>query len=244
MTVKSFSISCVILLSLPMLFSCKSERQGEAAVSQSESPVPAVSEKAERAAVTADPYEVDSIAYQRWGSPSSPYRDEERYINFLNHFLAVDTLPEELRLRAEERLRVASLNRRGTIANDFEFIDRKGRRGTLHGTQGSEPMLIFYDPECPHCGDILAAIAGDKAINKAIADGTLTVLAIYTEGKRDVWDSTKADMPANWEVGYDLTGILDRELYDIPAMPTVYILDSSGRVILKDPDVSRLLGRR
>lgn len=242
MAVNSFRIISVILLSLLMLFACKGERQGEAVVS-SDAPVSTVHDKSARSAVSPDPYTVDSIAYMRWGNPASPYRDEERYIDFLNHFLAVDTLPQAVRLRAEERLRVASLNRRGTIANDFEFIDRDGRRGTLHGTQGPEIMLIFYDPECPHCGDILAMIAGDEGINKAIADGTLTVLAIYTEGKRGVWDRTKAAMPANWEVGYDMSGILDNGLYDLPAMPIIYILDSSRRVILKDPEVTRLLSR-
>ena len=240
MAVNSSRILSVILLSLAMLLSCKGERQGEAAVS-SESPVSSVSDKSPRAAISPDLYEIDSIAYRRWGSPSSPYRNEERYIDFLNRFLAVDTLSEELRLRAEDRLRRASLNRRGTIANDFEFIDRNGRRGTLHGTQCHNIMLIFYDPECPHCGDILRELANAPGINGAIADGALTVLAIYTEGKRDVWDSTKAAMPANWTVGYDLTGILDRELYDIPAMPIIYLLDSTHTVLLKDPDYRKLI---
>lgn len=48
-------------------------------------------------------------------------------------------------------------------------------------------------------------------------------------------------MPANWLVGYDLTGILDAETYDLPAMPTPYLLDGDKRVILKDPQLNRLI---
>lgn len=191
-----------------------------------------------------DPYLLDSIAYGRWGDPSSPYRDEERYISFLNRFLACDTLPETLRLRAEERLRVASLNRVGSIAHDFEFVDRHGRRGSLHATAGDRIMLIFYDPECPHCNDILRELAASPDLNEAIASGGMTVIAIYAEGKRDIWERTKGDLPAAWQVGYDLTGILDSELYHLPAMPVIYLLDPDHRILLKDPDHRIFLPRK
>ncbi|MDE6695315.1 MAG: DUF5106 domain-containing protein, partial [Muribaculaceae bacterium] len=84
-------------------------------------------------------------------------------------------------------------------------------------------------------------IASHQGINDAIAEGRLGVLAIYAEGKRDVWDETKVDMPGNWSVGYDLSGILDEELYDLPAMPIIYLLDEGKRVILKDPDITQLI---
>lgn len=190
-----------------------------------------------------NPYEIDSLAYGRWGDPSSPYRDEERYISFLNEFLAGDSLPEAVRLRAEERLRRASLNRKGAIAADFRYIDRDDATRSLHTTRGKNILLIFYDPECGHCTDILRYLADAPSLNKAIADGSLTVLAIYAEGKRDIWDSTKVAMPANWTVGYDLTGVLDRDLYDLPAMPYPFLLDSTYRVLLKDPTPARLLSR-
>ncbi len=101
--------------------------------------------------------------------------------------------------------------------------------------------MIFYDPECPHCQPVIYLLADDKGINEAIESGRLCVVAIYAEGKRDIWDSTKSSMPTNWIVGYDLTGILDRELYNIPAMPTPYLLDSTYRVLLKDPIPERIM---
>ncbi len=61
------------------------------------------------------------------------------------------------------------------------------------------------------------------------------MLAIYVEGQRDIWERTKRDLPANWIVGYDLTGILEAELYDLTAMPIPYLLDSTLCVLLKDP---------
>lgn len=178
---------------------------------------------------------VDRLAELYLYNPASPVRDETRYIVYLESLLAVDPLPESLRETGEEYLRLALLNRQGSIANDFRYIDRDGRQQSLHGTETEKLLLVFYDPECTHCKDILDMLANDERINIAVATGRLKVLAIYAEGKRDVWEKDKDSMPANWQVGYDLTGILDSELYDLPAMPTLYLLDSDKRVILKDP---------
>lgn len=174
-------------------------------------------------------------------SPASPMRDETLYIRMLRTLLSTDSLPESVRLRGEERQRKASLNRPGSIATDIRYQDRNGSTGSLHQFDAPRILLVFYDPECPHCPEILNKIADHQGINEAIENGELGVLAIYAEGKRDVWDKTKADMPCNWTVGYDLSDILDNDLYDLPAMPILYLLDSDHRVLLKDPDVTTLL---
>lgn len=195
-------------------------------------------------AVTAaplDPWMADSIAYRRWGSPESPYRDEALYVRFLDSLLAGDSLPDALRERAEHRRRIAMLNCPGSIAADFRYLRRNGKESRLHDLNSPLTLLVFYDPECPHCGDILRGLANSEPLNAAIGEKNLTVVAIYAEGKRDVWDKTCNDLPANWIVGYDLTGILDKELYHLPAMPTPYLLDRDKRVILKDPTTDQLI---
>lgn len=201
------------------------------------------SENDAEAAVPLDPWKADSLAFKRWGNAASPYRDEERYIAFLDSLLAVDSLPEDFRERAEYRRRIAMLNRPGTIAADFRYLLRDGGVSRLHSLKSPLTLLVFYDPECPHCSDILRSYASSGIINRAVAEKKLTVIAIYAEGKRDVWDKTRNDLPDNWLVGYDLTGILEKEIYDLPAMPTPYLLDCDKRVILKDPGRRQLLER-
>lgn len=181
------------------------------------------------------------LADKYLNNPASPARDETLYIRVLRSMLAVESLPEHVRFRAGEKLKTAMLNRPGSLATDFEFIDREGERQSLHETRAKSLILLFYDPECPHCGDILKQIETSKRINSAIADGTVKVLAIYTEGNREKWEDTCGDLPQNWAVGIDLSGIVENELYDLPAMPTIYLLDESKHVILKDPDVRKIL---
>ena len=68
----------------------------------------------------------------------------------------------------------------------------------------------------------------------------LTVLAVYTEGDRKLWDETKEAMPQEWIVAIDDSRIVERESYSLPAMPVIYLLDAGKRVILKDAPLERL----
>lgn len=188
-------------------------------------------------------FAADSIATLYLANPASPIRNGELYIQYLQSMLSVGSIPDEARQRADDNLRIALLNRVGTVANDFRFKEREGKESSLHSLPGRDILLVFYDPDCPHCGEILNQIADSPQINSAIELGNLTVLAVYAEGKRDVWERTKKELPLNWLVGFDLSRILDNGLYDLPAMPLIYLLSNDKRVVLKDPDVSLLLNR-
>ncbi|MDE6552953.1 MAG: DUF5106 domain-containing protein [Muribaculaceae bacterium] len=166
--------------------------------------------------------------------PQSPVKNGKLYLQFLQFLLQTPDLPEAMSEKAKEEMRTTKLNLEGSTANDFRYIDRNGNTGSLHAISARHTMLIFYDPECPHCPEILKKIANDRGANRAIDSGDLMVLAVYAEGKRDVWEKTKHELPQNWTVAYDLTGVLDADLYDLPAMPIVYLLDADKTVVIKD----------
>ena len=183
----------------------------------------------------------DSLVDQYLYNPMSPMRNEEMYIMFLREFLRCDSFPDNLRWREVENLRLVSQNRPGMIANDFRFIDRDGVTATLHSLftpeERSKLLLVFYDPDCSYCHKIISSLVTDSKINSDIDNGTLRVLAVYTEGNRDLWERTKGDMPRNWRVVYDLSDIVENDLYDLPSMPSLYMLSSTGRVELKDSSI-------
>ncbi|MDE5870481.1 MAG: DUF5106 domain-containing protein, partial [Muribaculaceae bacterium] len=83
-------------------------------------------------------------------NPASPVRDETLYILFLKSLLNNSGIPTDISDKAKEQLHWAMLNRPGTIATDFRYIDRDGNQGTLHSLSSRQTMLVFYDPECPH----------------------------------------------------------------------------------------------
>jgi len=191
-------------------------------------------------------YLVSEIIDRYLYEPNSPMLNEAYYILYLEELLRLPGLADEEKIRPAYRLEQAKKNRPGTIAADFAYVDRNGRRSTLHSTPaGKYLLLIFYDPECAHCVEILKQVSESRAITRSVGRGSLTVLAVYTEGNRKLWDETKASMPQEWLIGFDMSKIVERETYSIPAMPVMYLLDSKKKVLLKDaflPDIEERVG--
>lgn len=171
------------------------------------------------------------------GDPNSPLRNEDFYICYLQQLLRVKTLPLAERTRAEYHLKMAQKNRKGTIATNFSFTTREGKHMKLSQFQAPYLVLVFYDPECPHCSDILDMLYQNPRLQQAISEGKAKVLAVYTEGNRKLWEEKKAEMPAEWTVAIDESKIVERCLYDISAMPMVYLLDQDKRVVIKDAKI-------
>lgn len=171
------------------------------------------------------------------GDPNSPLRNEDSYICFLRQFLRMPGLPEEVRTRSAFRLKMALKNHPGTIATDFSFTTREGKRMKLSQFEAKNLVLVFYDPECPHCGDILDMLRENPRLQQALAEGKAKVLAVYTEGNREVWNKSKYGMPDEWTIAIDESKIVDKALYDISAMPMVYLLDQNKRVVIKDAKI-------
>ncbi len=73
-----------------------------------------------------------------------------------------------------------------------------------------------------------------------IDKGKLTVLAITPDAEYDDWLNHK--YPDNWMTGFDKNHeIYDKRLYDIQYLPSLYLLDKSKRVLLKEANFSRLI---
>ena len=93
---------------------------------------------------------------------------------------------------------------------------------------------MFYDPECESCHEVLLQMAADTALAEAVRAGKLSVLAVYTEGNDEAWRKALPDMPEGWMVGTDREAVKGGALYDLKAMPSLYLLDGKKTVLLKD----------
>lgn len=167
-------------------------------------------------------------------NPNSPVRNEGYFIIFAEEMLKTQSVDQAYRFKFDELLRLAKMNRPGTRAADFRYITREGKKGTLHSTEAKRLLLIFYDPDCENCSRIIGELRQDGDLRNAVATGEMTVLAVYTEGNRKLWDKTKSDMPAEWIVAIDDSGITENEIYHLPAMPVLYLLDADKKVLRKD----------
>ena len=179
-----------------------------------------------------------SIAEKYLYNPNSPMKDEGAYIAFAEALLDCQSINLADRERTRWRLEASRKNRPGATAPDFEFIRPDGRHETLkswiHSSGAGSNMLIFYEPGCESCDRILGSLASSNELNEAITAGEIAVLAVYPDEDIDSWRATAPSLPRNWTVARDAGSINERELYILPAMPTIYLIDDKGTILVKD----------
>ncbi|WP_050767779.1 thioredoxin-like domain-containing protein [Sphingobacterium spiritivorum] len=102
---------------------------------------------------------------------------------------------------------------------------------------------MFYEPDCNSCKTIIENMKNMPELNELIDNKKLLkILAVYAIGNEDIWKDYFPQMPANWINGIDKNQfIINRNLYDLKASPTMYLLDKSKHVILKDSDLGHVL---
>lgn len=175
-------------------------------------------------------------ADQYLDDPNSPMLSEELYIIYLNSLLKFGKITEDNKIKKEYRLEQAMKNRVGTKAADFKFTKIDGSASSLYKSLPSSGnlLLVFFNPECDHCDEILEKLVKDAELSRSVEAGEIKVLAIYPGVEESAWKEKAKTFPPAWEAGTDDGMIDDNELYYFPAMPTIYMLDPSGQVVGKD----------
>lgn len=175
-------------------------------------------------------------------NPNSPFYNEGLYGVYLETMLEV--LPEEDARRSsfDFKLRLLRRNKVGDKATDFTYYLPDGQKKSLAATsaRGNRLLLVFYDPECESCHEVLREMTADASLAKAVKAGRVTVLAVYTEGNQEAWRKGLADMPEGWIIGTDRQKVKEEALYDLKAMPSLYLLDGQKRVLLKDAPLGQI----
>jgi len=172
---------------------------------------------------------------------NSPYRNDEYFIPFLEEMVVSNYLSDAQKVRPAYLLVLAHQNRPGHKANDVEYTLASGKTGRLHNVKAQYILLLFYNPGCHECQQTMGYIKNSAEITAHIQEGKLKVVAIYPDENIDAWRKHVNDVPAGWINGYDGRHALrQNETYDLKAIPTLYLLDSEKKVLLKDTSVGTI----
>lgn len=167
--------------------------------------------------------------------PNSPYRNDEYYIPVLEEMLKSPLWDEYDRIAPMYDLEVARKNRIGNVANDFVYTLRDGSRGRLHDIDANYTILMFANPGCPMCRAIMDEITASPLLNEMSEMGMLKVLSVYPDEDIVAWRDYLSQMPSTWINAYDDGMVITNEsLYNLNAIPSLYLLDSQKRVLVKD----------
>ena len=170
--------------------------------------------------------------------PNSPFRNDELYIPVLEYIINSPIARSEDKITAEYRLKMALKNRVGNQATDFVFASSSGRLRYLSELKNDYILLYFNNPGCEACKQVAAQLS-DSSVSK---NPGLTVLAIYPDEDLNEWKESQYEIPENWLNGYSPHGeIIKKQLYDLKAIPTLYLLDSEKKVLLKDAPLEQII---
>lgn len=169
--------------------------------------------------------------------PNSPIRNEELYEPAAQFLAQTPNIEESIRIKAVRDLKLIALNRKGSKANNFSFKLPNGNIQQLYQLDSPLTLLLFFDPDCHTCGEVIEELKTSESINQSHPK----IVAIYPEGDADIWRSYLEKLPQNWINGHDYQlEVLNKELYDLNAMPTLYLLDANKHVLVKDGTVREI----
>lgn len=167
--------------------------------------------------------------------PNSTYRNEGLYAGILQSKMKSEWTDSSNKAATREKLYLLMQNRAGSIANNFLYTTATGLKRRMSDLEAQYTLLYFYNPGCNACKEMKTALRNSAIVNSKVSNKELKVLAIYTDKEESVWLSHLSEMPEEWINGRDEDEYLFRnKVYDLRAIPTLYLLDKNKNVILKD----------
>jgi peroxiredoxin len=174
--------------------------------------------------------------------PNSPLRNEDCYLYFIESIISFAKLPFADSVMYCNRLNLLKKNRVGYIACNFAFSLESSKTVSLYEVSSPFVLLLFYDPDCETCRATIKSLSHNEMIDKLQKNSMLKVLSICPDGYSQQWFSFRTNIPPSWINGYDKdVSIRKWQMYDLKAMPTLYLLNGRKEVVVKDGTVDSIV---
>lgn len=179
--------------------------------------------------------EMFSLSEKYLYDPNSPLRNESLYIAVLEKILSWEKLAPVYKIRPEYQYELALKNRPGNPAADFVYTLKGGVRHRLYSLKSDYILIYFNNPGCGDCKRVGKLLSESQVINKLIARRKLSLLSLYPDKDITEWEKALKLYPSSWIKAYDKDVVIKtKEIYDLRAIPTLYLLDKEKHVLLKD----------
>lgn len=174
--------------------------------------------------------------------PNSPMRNEDLYGPYADCLSKCEFIDEGNRKAYAYDAGMCALNRIGTKAADFRFEDKNGKVRRLYDIKADFTVLFFSNPGCVACKEIINALKGTPQIDSMISAGRIAVLNIYIDEDLEAWRSYMPIYPETWYNGFDPDFVIRGDvLYNVRAIPSLYLLDKDKNVMMKDAVTERVI---
>ena len=185
---------------------------------------------------------MEQIVVRYLYDPNSPVRNEDLYLPYVEGLAVSPFTREGARPGYAYEARMCALVPIGSVAPDFRFTDARGRAHHLHEVRAGATLLFFSNPGCYACLDIINTLRDIPGLDDCIRRGEFAVVNVYIDEDIDAWRAYEPNYPRNWLCGYDPDGLVRSDrIYNVRAIPSLYLLDGDKRVLLKDAPTERVV---
>ncbi len=172
---------------------------------------------------------------------NSPVRFEDFYAAYMAEVLRDSSLTVPQREYHSYQVQLCGLNMVGTPAADFSFCDADGVVTSLYDIRAEYTVILFSNPGCTACKEIITALSTPE-VSALVKEGKVAVANIYIDEDIEAWYGYMPIYPDDWYNGYDPDYIIRGEmLYNVRAIPSLYLLDADKTVLLKDAPLDAVL---
>ncbi len=174
-------------------------------------------------------------------NPNSPFQNEILYEPFLSAALSSDVIEDIYKIRIQYQFDMVRKNKPGQKAADFNFSLRGGKSSSLYNIKSKLLLIYFYNPDCLACKITIGRISQSSVIEQFTNRGILQIISLYPDEDLTIWDNYYTELPAHWINAYDEGSVIIFDnLYDLKAIPAIYLLDENKTVILRDADFEEI----
>ena len=186
--------------------------------------------------------QMEEIVSRYLYDPNSPVRDEDLYLPYVEGLALSRFTRDDARPGYEYQRRMCALAPVGSVAPDFRFTDARGRSRRLHDVKAGATLLFFSNPGCHACKEIIDALQAIPGIEERIRRGGFAVVNVYIDEDLAAWRAYEPNYPRSWLCGYDPDGLVRSDrIYNVRAIPSLYLLDADKRILMKDAPVERVV---
>ena len=165
--------------------------------------------------------------------PNSLYKNEEIYLAVVNEMKEGNNLPFELKEKLSFQSKNLNKNRINTKAANINFITSEGKLSSLYNVKSTYILLFFYQPDCHSCNLTVEQMKSSPVLLNSL--DKIKIVAVYTGNNEELWRNYNKSMSKEWIVGFDFKQeVVNNSIYDIRSSPSIYLLDSSKKILLKD----------
>ena len=133
----------------------------------------------------------------------------------------------------------------GETAPELELKDVKGKWVNTQNIRGPYVVMIFWDPTCGHCKEVMPKLAKIYEANK---DKGWKVIALSSGDKKKEWEEYYNTHPETQAFTHLIRGEVQSQKYAdalysyyVVSSPTIYVLDADRKIVANRIDVDKMV---